>query len=274
MGCLLYFLKNKHLHHPKYVQKATEDNISAVYRPDRKALLDYLYGKETQDLKNIDEVVCLEMPTQFKQTKSHEFKNCSAEVSRQISQIITDPNIDGDQRIGERMERKRKISEETGTKLQENSNVLKRFWVSEKMVDFCTNILKVIPDFNKNVLIIPDLLRLMLEIPTDFSSLSEYDWSALRNSLIQKIGNIFQSKEKWSQIFLDTLEAWKKLKPNADQTSIPILRNIESCSEAFLALVKWRENLIEKDGIKNGASEHEPDVKETNEMVKRAKLDG
>ena len=275
MECLLYFLKNKDLSHTKYVQKATEDNISAVYRPDRKALFDYLFRKETPDIKNIDEMVCLEMPTQFKQTKSHEFKNCSAKVSGQISQIITETTIDGDQRIGERMERKRKISEETGTKLQENSNVLKRFWVSEKMVDFCTNILKVIPDFNKNVLIIPDLLSLMLEIPADFNSLSDYSWSTLQNSLIQKIRNIFQSKEKWSQIFLDTLEAWKKLKPNADQSSsIPILRNIESCSEAFLALVKWREYLIEKDGIKNGASEPEPDIKETNEMVKRAKLDG
>ena len=100
---MLYFLKNKHLHHPKYVQKATEDNISAVYRPDRKALLDYLYGKETKDLKNIDEMVSLEMPT-----KSHEFKNSSAEVSGQIGQIITETTIDGDQRIGikERMERK------------------------------------------------------------------------------------------------------------------------------------------------------------------------
>ena len=270
MGCLLYFLKNKHLHHPKYVQKATEDNISAVYRPDRKALLDYLYGKETKDLKNIDEMVSLEMPT-----KSHEFKNSSAEVSGQISQIITETTIDSDQRIGikERMERKRKISEETGTKLQENSNVLKRFWVSEKMVDFCTNILKVIPDFNKNVLIIPDLLRLMLEIPTDFNSLSDYAWSTLRNSLIQKISNIFQSREIWSQIFLDTLETWKKLKPNADQSSISILRNTESCSEAFLALVQWRENLIEKDEIKNGTLETELNIKETNEMVKRAKFE-
>ena len=122
----------------------------------------------------------------------------------------------------------------------------------------------------KNVLIIPDLLRLMLEIPTDFNSLSDYGWSTLRNSLIQKIGNIFQSKEKWSQIFLDTLETRKKLKPNADQSSIPILRNIESCSEAFLALVQWRENLIEKDGIKNGTLETELNIKET----KRAKLDG
>ena len=270
MGCLLYFLKNKHLHHPKYVQKATEDNISAVYRPDRKALLDYLYGKETKDLKNIDEMVSLEMPT-----KSHEFKNSSAEVSGQIGQIITETTIVGDQRIGikERMERKRKISEETGTKLQENSNVLKRFWVSEKMVDFCTNILKVIPDFNKNVLIIPDLLRLMLEIPTDFNSLSDYAWSTLRNSLIQKISNIFQSREIWSQIFLDTFETWKKLKPNTDQSSIPTLRNIESCSEAFLALVQWRENSIEKDEIKNGTLETVRNIKETNEMVKRAKFE-
>ena len=144
LGCLLYFLKNKHLHHPKYVQKATEDNISAVYRPDRKALLDYLYGKETKDLKNIDEMVSLEMPT-----KSHEFKNSSAEVSGQIGQIITETTIDGDQNIGQRMDRKRKISEETGTKLQQNANVLKSFWGSEKMADFCTNLLKVIPDFNK-----------------------------------------------------------------------------------------------------------------------------
>ena len=154
LGCLLYFVKNKDLPHPKYVQKATENNISAVYRPDRKALLDYFYAgpvfmEKKQDLKNIDEMVCLEMPTQFKQTKNHEFKNCSAEVSGQISQIITETAIDGDQNIGLRMDRKRKISEETGTKLQQNANVLKSFWGSEKMADFCTNLLKVIPDFNK-----------------------------------------------------------------------------------------------------------------------------
>ena len=90
MGCLLYFLKNKHLNHPKYVQKASEDNISAVYRPDRKVLLDYLYGKETQNLKNIDEIVCLEMPTQIKQTKSNESKNCNAKVSGPIKgQLIS-----------------------------------------------------------------------------------------------------------------------------------------------------------------------------------------
>ena len=48
LGCLVYFLKNKHIHHPKYVQQAARDNISAVYRPDRRTLLDYLHGKETQ----------------------------------------------------------------------------------------------------------------------------------------------------------------------------------------------------------------------------------
>jgi len=40
-----------------------------------------------------------------------------------------------------------------------------------------------------------------------------------------------------------------------------------------LALVQWRENLIEKDGIKNETLQTELNIKETNEMVKRAKLD-
>jgi len=68
LGCLLYFLKNEHLSHPKYVQQAAGDKISVVRRPDRRTLLDYLHGKETQHPKNIDKTARLEMPTHVKRT--------------------------------------------------------------------------------------------------------------------------------------------------------------------------------------------------------------
>ena len=75
MECLLYFLKNEHLSHPKYLQQAAADKMSAVHCPDRQTLLDYLHGKETQLPKNIDMTVRLEMPTYIIITESHELKN-------------------------------------------------------------------------------------------------------------------------------------------------------------------------------------------------------
>ena len=42
---LMFLLRNIHLSHPVYVQKAAESNIQAVHRPDRKNLLAFLNGE-------------------------------------------------------------------------------------------------------------------------------------------------------------------------------------------------------------------------------------
>jgi len=68
LGCLLYFLKNENLSHPKYVQQAAGDKVSVVRRPDRRTLLEYLHGKDTQYPKSIDKTARLEMPTHVKRT--------------------------------------------------------------------------------------------------------------------------------------------------------------------------------------------------------------
>jgi len=68
LGCLLYFLKNENLSHPKYVQQAAGDKVTVVRRPDRRTLLEYLHGKDTQHPKSIDKTARLEMPTHVKRT--------------------------------------------------------------------------------------------------------------------------------------------------------------------------------------------------------------
>jgi len=68
LGCLLYFLKNENLSHPKYVQQSAADKVPVVRRPDRRTLLEYLHGKDTQHPKSIDKTARLEMPTHVKRT--------------------------------------------------------------------------------------------------------------------------------------------------------------------------------------------------------------
>ena len=68
LGCLLYFLKNEHLVHPKYVQQAAGDKVPVVRRPDRRHLLEYIHGTNTQVPKSIDKTARLEMPTHVKRT--------------------------------------------------------------------------------------------------------------------------------------------------------------------------------------------------------------
>ena len=68
LGCLLYFLKNEHLVHPKYVQQAAGDKVPVVRRPDRRHLLEYIHGTNTQIPKSIDKTARLEMPTHVKRT--------------------------------------------------------------------------------------------------------------------------------------------------------------------------------------------------------------
>ena len=54
LGCLLYFLKNEHLSHGKYVQQALGDKVPVVRRPDRRVLLEYLHGSNAAIPKSID----------------------------------------------------------------------------------------------------------------------------------------------------------------------------------------------------------------------------
>ncbi|XP_031574369.1 parafibromin-like [Actinia tenebrosa] len=60
---LLFLLKNVHLSHPNYVQRAVGAKIPVVRLPDRRALLSYLNG-ETDTSASIDKSAPLEMPTQ------------------------------------------------------------------------------------------------------------------------------------------------------------------------------------------------------------------
>ncbi|XP_074611235.1 parafibromin-like [Acropora palmata] len=60
---LLFLLKNVHLSHPIYVQRAAGTKIPVVRLPDRKGLLSYLNG-ETDTSSSIDKSVPLEMPNQ------------------------------------------------------------------------------------------------------------------------------------------------------------------------------------------------------------------
>lgn len=60
---LLFLLKNVHLSHPIYVQRAAGTKIPVVRLPDRKGLLSYLNG-ETDTASSIDKSVPLEMPNQ------------------------------------------------------------------------------------------------------------------------------------------------------------------------------------------------------------------
>ncbi|XP_042898250.1 parafibromin isoform X4 [Parasteatoda tepidariorum] len=54
LECLLYFIKNASLSHPKYVEQAAAENIPAVRRPDRKKLLAYLKGDSSTMSSSID----------------------------------------------------------------------------------------------------------------------------------------------------------------------------------------------------------------------------
>ncbi|KAL9988717.1 hypothetical protein ACROYT_G003195 [Oculina patagonica] len=60
---LLFLLKNVHLSHPIYVQRAAGTKIPVVRYPDRKGLLSYLNG-EADSSSSIDKSVPLEMPNQ------------------------------------------------------------------------------------------------------------------------------------------------------------------------------------------------------------------
>ncbi|KAK3730029.1 hypothetical protein QZH41_009535 [Actinostola sp. cb2023] len=60
---LLFLLKNVHLSHPNYVQRAVAAKIPVVRLPDRRALLSYLNG-DTDTSASIDKSAPLEMPTQ------------------------------------------------------------------------------------------------------------------------------------------------------------------------------------------------------------------
>ncbi|CAB3992315.1 parafibromin isoform X2, partial [Paramuricea clavata] len=60
---MLFLLKNVHLSHAIYVQRAAASKIPVVRLPDKKALLSYLNG-ETETSTSIDKSVPLELPTQ------------------------------------------------------------------------------------------------------------------------------------------------------------------------------------------------------------------
>ena len=83
----------------------------------------------------------------------------------------------------------------------------------------------------KDFLIIPGLQCLMDQIPASYENLSDYLWKVLQDKIIRQICEIFEDKAKWNGMFLETLETWKKIKPEADQSSIPMLENINTCSE-------------------------------------------
>ena len=89
LGCLLYFLKNEHLKHPEYVLQAGGNKMSVVRRPDRRTLLDYLHGKETQIPKNIDKTARLEMPTHVKRTAEDKIDHLGPPSKRAKGQLDT-----------------------------------------------------------------------------------------------------------------------------------------------------------------------------------------
>ncbi|XP_046844194.1 parafibromin-like [Xenia sp. Carnegie-2017] len=60
---MLFLLKNVHLSHANYVQRAASSKIPVIRLPDKKALLSYLNG-ETETSSSIDKSVPLELPTQ------------------------------------------------------------------------------------------------------------------------------------------------------------------------------------------------------------------
>ncbi|EDO35837.1 predicted protein [Nematostella vectensis] len=76
---LLFLLKNVHLSHPNYVQRAVAAKIPVVRLPDRKALLSYLNG-ETDTSVSIDKSAPLEMPTQRSATTLIQAKRPGDEV--------------------------------------------------------------------------------------------------------------------------------------------------------------------------------------------------
>ena len=61
LEALLFLLKNVHLSHPIYVQRAGAANVPVVRFPDRKELLSYLNG-EKETTNNIDKSAPLELP--------------------------------------------------------------------------------------------------------------------------------------------------------------------------------------------------------------------
>ena len=69
----MYFLKNEHLSHPKYVQQAAGEEVTVVRRPDRRALLEYLHGQNAQVPKSIDKSAVLPTPTHVKRTADDKF---------------------------------------------------------------------------------------------------------------------------------------------------------------------------------------------------------
>ena len=60
---LLYFLKYTDLSHPVYVRQAAGEDVAVVRRPDRKELLAYLRGTDSNIPKSIDKSARLEMHT-------------------------------------------------------------------------------------------------------------------------------------------------------------------------------------------------------------------
>lgn len=82
LGCLLYFLKNEHLSHPKYVQQAAGDKVPVVRRPDRRVLLEYLHGSNAQVPKSIDKTARLEMPTHVKRTAEEKIDHLSGNLAK------------------------------------------------------------------------------------------------------------------------------------------------------------------------------------------------
>ena len=93
LGCLLYFMKNEHLVHPKYVQQAAGDKVPVVRRPDRRHLLEYIHGTNTQIPKSIDKTARLEMPTHVKRTAEDNITGPSAKKQKLDSSKASEQQI-------------------------------------------------------------------------------------------------------------------------------------------------------------------------------------
>lgn len=82
---LLFLLKNVHLSHPIYVQRAGAANVPVVRFPDRKDLLGYLNG-EKETSANIDKSAPLELP--LSRTASIGVKRAGDETSTEGSKKL------------------------------------------------------------------------------------------------------------------------------------------------------------------------------------------
>ncbi len=89
----MYFLKNEHLSHPKYVQQAAGDKVPVVRRPDRRVLLEYLHGQNTQVPKSIDKTARLEMPTHVKRTAEDKIDSGPAKKQKLDSKLASEQQI-------------------------------------------------------------------------------------------------------------------------------------------------------------------------------------